>query len=280
MASKKFSRTFAAALIPAMIGPTTEAVKSIRSSEPSTMTAAATSVRKKAAPCKSSLSTCPVFGCEDNAETAHGFANLMKRRKPVDGPPVDLTFDDFASLQSEADSAVGQKEDIEKKDRQSKLRDLTVAAGQVSEGDLVRLTGFLVHTAHANSGESVNCRLTGVANNDFHIPIAPDAGDSEFAGIVVEMIPQARVPGWTLGQLHKVEKLGLQVLVSGQLFYDNMHVVNDDEDNPIGGQPKRMSLWEIHRVTTFAVCNHSDSTCDASKSAQWVALEDWKATAQ
>jgi hypothetical protein len=261
------------ALIPALIGGGTEAWQSIQNRAPTVTTTRARSGRTP--PCKSSLSECPVYGCEESADTAHGYSNYLKRHAPSGNSPVELTLDDFVSLQSLSDGLVGEGIDIEKEDRQSKLRDLTVSSGQVNEGDLVRVTGFLVGSAHANSGESVNCRLTGGANNDFHIPLGSEPDGSEFAGIVVEMIPQHRPAEWNLGKLHRVQKLEHRVLVTGQLFYDNEHVVNDDEDDPKGGQPKRASLWEVHRVTAFAVCDRQDSDCDPAQLDQWTSLEKW-----
>jgi len=50
----------------------------------------------------------------------------------------------------------------------------------------VQVVGYLVGKPHANSGESVNCKLTGATNNDFHLTLADDPASEEFSGIVVD----------------------------------------------------------------------------------------------
>ena len=79
----------------------------------------------------------------------------------------------------------------------------------VSEGNLVELTGFLIGLPNrpgASGAESVNCRLSGMSNSDFHIPMGLNADDSEFEGIVVEMIPQDRNAGWTTKKLKRAAR--------------------------------------------------------------------------
>jgi hypothetical protein len=66
----------------------------------------------------------------------------------------------------------------------------------------------------------------------------------------------------------------LPVLVVGGLLYDNEHLVNDDPSQPKGGQPKRFSLWEIHPITEFLVCEQAGG-CDPVARAQWTALSAW-----
>ena len=67
---------------------------------------------------------------------------------------------------------------------------------------------------------------------------------------------------------------GFPVLVRGQLFYDNKHLVNSDPDDVKPRQPKRFSLWEIHPVTEFHVCVTVDNDCDPKDLAQWEPLEN------
>jgi hypothetical protein len=59
----------------------------------------------------------------------------------------------------------------------------------------------------------------------------------------------------------------------GGLTYDNEHLVNGDAQHPKSGQPKRISLWEIHPITAFYVCG--TGTCDPARTEQWVPLTDW-----
>jgi hypothetical protein len=225
--------------------------------------------------CVKDLASCPMSGCE-TAGSPHGLGNAAKRTIPAAGTPIKLTFDDFAELQTLADDVVDQNQDLTKEER-ARLSDLKLKspARTVSEGDLVELTGFLIGLPNrpgASGAESVNCRLTGQRNSDFHIPMARHADDSEFEGIVVEMIPQGRNEGWTTKKLKSIARDARPVIVRGQLFYDNKHLVNDDPDEPKQGQPKRYSLWEIHPVTELLVCMTATKKC--TKQSQFEALED------
>ena len=114
----------------------------------------------------------------------------------------------------------------------------------------------------------MNCNLKREANNDLHISVTEAKDGSEFEGIVVEMIPQDRPANWTSNNLKELR--GKVLLFEGGLFYDNMHFVNGDEDNPLQGQPKRFSPWEIHPVTSLKVCKKSTvSQCDPDRASDW-----------
>lgn len=241
--------------------------------------ATATHSQDSKKPCAKSLAECPVHGCDD-ADSSGGLLSTVKKRKPTKKDAVVLTFEDLAKLQDQASELVGQRVELDKEQRAT-LRNLDVAAGTVSEGDLVEIAGFLTGLPRRpgpSGAEKVNCRLTGVANNDFHIPLVRNPKDSEFEGIVVEMIPQNRPEGWTSTKLKKIAKDERLVVVRGQLFYDNPHVVNDDPDEDKHGQPKRMSLWEVHPVTELFVCMTANKHCNPKnlKTQQWIKLENVK----
>jgi hypothetical protein len=206
-------------------------------------------------------------GCSA-AGSARGLVNQLKRTVPAEGTPTTLTFDTFSQLQSVAVELVDQGDDIPPAERE-KIKSIEITEGTVGEGSRVRLVAFLSEgKPHANSGESVNCNLKREANNDIHISVTERKNRSEFEGIVVEMIPQNRPENWTS---KKVEKLrGRVLLIEGGLFYDNLHFANGDENNPIGGQPKRFSLWEIHPVTSVKVCKKATaSQCDPNRASDW-----------
>jgi|SRR5947209_1938607 len=228
--------------------------------------------RTKEPPCAQDLVSCPDRGCAQPT-TPEALANQLKRSWPS-SKPVLLTLDDFEALQGQADAMVGQGVSLDQGKRQ-KLRGLRHAGREVNEGDLVQVGGYIVgQPSAANSRESANCRLSGLVNNDFHITIARDPNDTEFEGIVVKMIPQTRPIGWTLEKLQRVEKERWQVLVRGQLFYDNEHRVNDDPDDEISGQAKRFSLWEVHPVTDFYVCLNNEKGCQLTGEPRgWDRLE-------
>jgi hypothetical protein len=206
-------------------------------------------------------------GCSP-AGSAHGLVNRLKRTVPPQGTPTTLTFDTFSQLQSAAVDLVDQGVEIPPAER-DKIKSIETTEGTVGEGSRVRLVAFLSDgTPHANSGESVNCNLKRQANNDIHISVTEKKDGSEFEGIVVEMIPQDRPANWTSSKLDQLH--GKVLLIEGGLFYDNLHVTNEDEDNPVPGQPKRFSLWEIHPVTSLKVCKKPKvSQCDPDRSSDW-----------
>ena len=224
-------------------------------------------------PCATSLSACPEKGCSQ-AGSKHALFNQTKRRPPLGTSPIALKFADFLSIQEQANDLVDQGLDLSPEDR-AKLNNLSVSNGTVKEGSLVRIVGFIAEglPPHANTGESVNCRRTGTANNDIHISLVEHAGQDEFDGIVVEMIPQERPAGWTITKLKNLKQQGRLVMVIGALFYDNAHVVNADRENPIDRQPKRFSLWEVHRITKFFSCKLATNNCNPGTASHWKALE-------
>lgn len=223
-----------------------------------------------ASACAPDLESCPDSGCA-SPDSDHGLANRLKRTPPSGENPIPLTFDDFSSLQAQADVLVGQDQELSSSERAT-LRGLTVEAGQVSEGSLVSLVGYLVGVPHPNTGESVNCNLRGEASNDYHIPMSYDANNRDFEGIVVEMIPQGRPSDWSLASLTIAENAQRLVMVTGALFYDNLHLVNSDPGQTKRGQPHRYSLWEIHAVVGFVVCGNLDNTCDPAQPGDWIPL--------
>ena len=209
--------------------------------------------------------------------------NHLKQTPPERFAFTLLSLDDFKALQDKSDGLVetkSLKEQLRAGDHHQ-LKELGIGKQKVSEGDLVAVIGFLVSDKlsgsagktqiRAASSESVNCRLTGQQNNDFHLTVAQQAGLPETSGIVVEMIPQHRPINWTKSNLDRVLRDGQEVLVVGGLFYDYEHNVNDDPEHLQGNQPARFSLWEIHPVTAFLTCPKA-KTCDPSVESQWQAL--------
>lgn len=224
-------------------------------------------------PCESSLSDCGTAGCAQ-AGTTQALFNRQKRKAAATGTAVALTFPDFVSLQTKADALVGQGQELDATER-AKLKTITVAGKSTGEGKRVRIVGFLAPglPPNANTGESVNCRLTGVGNNDFHLSLVRTKTGSRFKGVVAEMVPQQRPAAWTLAALKTIQQAKRKVMVEGNLFYDNHHVVNSDASHPIGGQPARASLWEIHRIAKFWSCEQADGSCDPTKPSEWKELK-------
>ena len=206
-------------------------------------------------------------GCSP-AGSAHGLVNQLKRTVPPEGAPTTLTFDPFSQLQTAAVELVDQGIEIPPAER-DKIKSIETTEGTVGEGSRVRLVAFLSDgKPHANTGESVNCNLKTESNNDIHISVAETRTRSESEGIVVEMIPQDRSANWTSNKVGQLR--GKVLLIEGGLFYDNLHFANGDANNPIAGQPKRFSLWEIHPITSLKVCRKATvSQCDPDRTSDW-----------
>jgi hypothetical protein len=241
----------------------------------STMGAALTAAAR-ATSCVRELGDCTPQGCAAD-ESKKAIFNKAKNRVPSGTRNVLTSFADLRALQRQANALVDQGTELTQEQRDS-LGSLTVANGRVGEGKLARLVGFIVKDSdpHANTGESVNCNLPNQANNDFHISLALRPGNSEFQGVVVEMIPHDRPDEWNLPKLRKVKRQALKVMVVGGLFYDNDHVVNSDPTDDLGGEPKRFSLWEIHPITQFFVCQRAGNSCRPTNVHQWTKLEDFQ----
>src|SRR5205823_11719374 len=91
---------------------------------------------------------------------------------------------------------------------------------------------------------------------DDRMGMGAPADASEFEGTVAEMIWQiVKQVGWPDATvLNRIHAAKLRVLVVGGLTYDNEHFVNADRRHPTQGQPARFSIWEIHPITEFFVC--------------------------
>jgi hypothetical protein len=174
------------------------------------------------------------------------FATLTKRHIPDPTcTPNSSTPDDARSLQNYVDNTFADARTTKAtfQPTRAALQNIATFDGKMSEGDLVRLSAYLV-----KAKESVNC--AGNDGTDVHISIGPK-GATEFEGIVAEMIPQLPRPGgWNSPTLNRLARK--QVLLVGGLAYDNEHLVNDNPASPNGIQPKRFVLWEVHPITAFS----------------------------
>jgi hypothetical protein len=225
--------------------------------------------------CVAKLDDCPTRGCAEQG-TPEAVTNEFKRTIPTGALRATLSLGDFAELQRAADARVRQGPRDLNMPQRKLLTDFPVKGDSVSEGDRVRAIGYIAKDGqglHANkTGESVNCLLKSVNDNDFHIPLVEHANDTEFQGIVVEMIPQDRAPSWTIDALKEIQAKQTLVWIEGGLSYDNVHYVNADSKHSLKDEPNRMSLWEIHPITKFLVCRKEH--CDPDQENEWSALDD------
>lgn len=228
--------------------------------------------------CPKTLTACRPWGCEEKT-SEHGIFNTQKNRRPT-GEAKIITFAQLQDLQKKAEEVLSalypnrKMYELTASDRK-RLKNLHVPGLTAGEGDLVELTGYIAATPgkpRANKGESVNCHLKKPEDNDFHISLTPGEKQGEHQGIVVEMVPHHRPPEWALNWLKQLQAEQKLVRVRGQLFFDNAHYPNTSPTKE-GGQPKRFTVWEVHPVTEFELCD-SSTKCQAT-SSKWVSLEQW-----
>jgi hypothetical protein len=147
---------------------------------------------------------------------------------------------------------------------------------------------------HTAIGETCNCRIADPNDFDYHIGLGfdsslaaqastkhPKEGDPLFSqlqkkSVVAEMTPyprHTRHPNWTFDRVNSHQ--GEQVKVVGQLMVDNYHFKAADDcglSNATSGC-WRSTIWEMHPVSQFFVCNLS-AGCDASSpDSAWTSLD-------
>jgi hypothetical protein len=187
------------------------------------------------------------------------------------GTPTRITFDHLIGLQDKVDNdgtiAFGDSgaEDPGPQVDRTKLQGM-------GEGKLVVLKGF-VKIARQEGGESVNCGKDIKSlprNHDIHISIVEKRTEAnECNSVVVEMTPHHRPAEWTAANVLKLSHFKGPVRVTGQLMFDSSHIPCDGGE-PVGTNPKRVSLWEVHPIYKFEVC-----TADCSGEGTWEDLADW-----
>src|SRR5215813_3504837 len=202
--------------------------------------------------------------------------NAAKNNFCASGDPEVITFEDLKNLQARvnADRSInfGNKNTLERKKGPTIERAPLKALG---EGKLVTLRAFVL-IARQEGAESVNCGNTVPENDDLfhdiHISLVASAETpltNECSSVVAEMSPHHRPDAWTQANLQKVAKAKALARVTGQLFFDSSHVVCAG-NTAVPGNPKRMSLWEIHPIYKFEVC-----TADCDGAGVWVPLDEW-----
>jgi hypothetical protein len=143
----------------------------------------------------------------------------------------------------------------------------------LGEGTEVILQGFVL-IARQEGAEGVNCgaNIANIpTNHDIHIAIVDSASQQdECSGVVVEMIPHHRPASWTAQNVMTISSKKLPVRVTGQLFFDSSHTPCQ-KGTSVPGDPKRISLWEVHPIYEFDVCPQGD----CSNGNGWVTLEEF-----
>lgn len=227
-------------------------------------------------------------GCAATVSSSYdSYLNFFKNQlAPPTSQPVD-TLDPakLEDLESKTPSALTA----------GNHRDFSAQFVALNEGEIVRAIGYLYY-AQLTGKESTNCERSGPNDSDYHIGIGFDASrvaeakskpgtstpqflDLQAHSMIAEMTPHYRAqlePQWALTKLQAA--YGMQVMVVGQLMADNDHHSTAEDCGMSGATSAcwRLSIWEIHPVTSFYVCTASGGCADAS-SPGWTKLEAWTA---
>jgi len=198
--------------------------------------------------------------------------NEAKNNFCASGNPEVMKINQFTALQKQAASTKG----VTFGEKTPTLNRAPLQS--LGEGKLVTFQGYVLN-ARQEEAETVNCGKppqTQVpntpSNHDIHISLGESKGDSECSGIVAEMIPHHRPTAWSADNVLKVKNASLPVHVTGQLMFDSSHVPCQGS-SPVGKNPARVSLWEVHPIYKFEVCT---SGCQGA--GQWESLEQWLQT--
>ena len=182
--------------------------------------------------------------------------------------PVQLSVKDFDDLQQASDQIDSKLTD------RSVLHDLiTVGNSKVGEGTVVEFIAFVLdaHYSNVSKGETVNCKISGRANNDIHIVLVQDPSDDPCTSITAEMSPHYRPSGWTDSAVNSAGRHPIRV--RGQLFFDSSHHPCTETKRQ---SPARRSVWEIHPAYSFDVCKKTTiEACRNATDKDWVPVDEW-----
>ena len=211
-------------------------------------------------------------------DTGKRLESNAKNNFCVDGKPTPITYDDLKSLQAAADKVDGLRNAL-KKSRKDLDQILSVTGHpSLGEGSLVQFVAFVLDAHNSNvgkkkppkkNGELVNCNQPDKESNDIHIELTMDPNDDDACnGVTAEMSPHFRPEAWS--DLVNME-IKRPVRITGPLFFDSSHQPCRDGKRV---SPPRISVWEIHPIYQFEVCNEKTlKACDVRKDSQWTSLD-------
>ena len=201
--------------------------------------------------------------------------NESKNNFCATGEPALITFVSFKRLQSKAESPSVLGPNYKVPESREMLQELytTTEGDTIGEGSVVMFAAFVgdAHYSNVSKGETVNCKLTGQANNDIHIELVQNLGEPDTCkSVTAEITPHFRPTVWASKTLNDIDR---PIRFTGQLFFDASHHPCHDNVRP---NPKRASSWEIHPVYNIEVCkNTSLAGCKANDDSKWMSLEEY-----
>ncbi len=217
-------------------------------------------------------SLCGVAGSGTGPE---GAQNSAKNNFCAKGTPQAITIPDLTNLQGQVEKNPAINFGSESKGARKKGPTVNRAPlKKLGEGKLVTLKAYVL-IARQEGAESVNCEKNvpdDAQYHDIHISLVQSTDDEECSGVVAEMSPHHRPDSWKQVNVEKVSKAKLLVRVTGHLYFDSSHFPCTGGQSAGEGNPKRISLWEIHPIYKFEVC-----TADCGGAGTWVPLDQWVA---
>src|SRR5215813_5512239 len=203
-----------------------------------------------------------------------GAQNSAKNNFCATGAEQDMTIADLTKLQQRVEQNPAINFGSENKGTRPKGPTTNRAPlKKLGEGNLVTLKAFVL-IARQEGGESVNCEKNvpdEPAFHDIHISLVASSDiTDECAGVVAEMSPHHRPDAWTHANVEKVARAKLLVRVTGHLYFDSSHFPCANGQSAGEGNPKRVSLWEVHPIYKFEVCT---AGCDGA--GTWMPLDQW-----
>jgi hypothetical protein len=213
-------------------------------------------------------------GLAGSGTGAEGQQDSVKNNFCATGTPKTMTIAAMTSLQAQAEKNGSINFGNENKGGKTKGPTTNRAPlRKLGEGKLVTLRAFVL-IARQEGGESVNCGKNVPDQplfHDIHISLVSTAdATDECSGVVAEMSPHHRPDSWTHANVEKVSRAKLPVRVTGQLYFDSSHFPCSAGQGAGEGNPKRVSLWEIHPIYKFEVCT---AGCDGG--GTWLPLDRW-----
>lgn len=232
-------------------------------------------------------------GCTDSQNRYDAYLDFLKNQTPDPALPSTalLNKNDIETLERKVPAGLNSR---------NHATSAPTLAG-LGEGNIVTVIAYLYFVSDTGKGangpaggETTNCKLQLPDSYDYHIglgfdpalaqsirankpqPIMGSPVKMDKTSVVAEMTPHTRRPKWTAARIKSLQ--GQQVKVVGQLMLDNLHWnVNHDCGFP-NAKPScwRATVWEVHPVTQFYVCNlGAGAVCDASSPANaWKSLDD------
>jgi hypothetical protein len=221
-------------------------------------------------------------GCNSNGRY-DAYLNLYKNQVEFSVSQPNrwfTTLSQFAQLENDLPS------DLSKNNQSSLLDQLR----KLGEGEVVGAMGYM-YSVKPEGPESSNCQLEPGDNNenvDFHIYMGFDSSLASKIrnktltpadrkqvnpnSVIIEMTPHYRAtyhPEWTLDAVKSAA--GQQIRVVGQLLVDNEHFVKSQDCGREDHTDKcwRATVWELHPVTRFEVCQSGDCS---ETSGNWQAI--------